>query len=164
MLSEWLLLANVSVPKQALVSLELASSKAHLPASQRGPPANSWALLQIGLDPLLQTWSPADPSRLVCRRNRPRGLQQTLPSRRPPKALLLACYPRPASCLNRRVSSSPSYSLDPMITRLHMPPPNVNMPCLLLFWLVVIVLFHCRASSPAQYALPSPFVPPPHMR
>ena len=33
------------------------------------------------------------------------------------------------------------------------------MPCLLLFWLVFIVLFHCRASSPAQYALASPFVP-----
>ena len=30
--------------------------------------------------------------------------------------------------------------------------------CLLLFWLV-IVLFHCRAAIPAQYALASPFVP-----
>ena len=42
-----------------------------------------------------------------------------------------------------------------------MPLPNVNMPCLLLFWLVIIVLFHCRASSRAQYALASLFVPPP---
>ena len=48
-----------------------------------------------------------------------------------------------------------------MITRLHMPLPNVNMPCLLLFWLVIFVLFHCRASSPAQYALASRFAPPP---
>ena len=62
-----------------------------------------------------------------------------------------------ACCLNRRASSSPSYSLDPMITRLHMPLPNVNMPCLLLFWLVIFVLFHCRASSPAQYSLASPY-------
>ena len=39
-----------------------------------------------------------------------------------------------------------------------MPIPNVNMPCSLLFWLVIIVLFHC---SPAQYALANHFVPPP---
>ena len=63
--------------------------------------------------------------------------------------------------LNRCVSSSPSYSLDPMQTRLRMPFPNVNMPCSLQFCLVIIVLFHCRASSPAQYFLSSPFVPPP---
>ena len=44
---------------------------------------------------------------------------------------------------------------------LHMPLPNVNMPCLLLFWLMIIVLFHCWAPSPAQYALDSPFVQPP---
>ena len=42
-----------------------------------------------------------------------------------------------------------------------MPLPNVNMRCLLLFRLVIIVLFHCRASSPAQYASASTFVPPP---
>ena len=35
------------------------------------------------------------------------------------------------------------------------------MPFPLLFWLVNVVLFHCRASSPAQYALASPFVSPP---
>ena len=40
----------------------------------------------------------------------------------------------------------------PMITRLRMPLANVNMPCPLLFWLVFIALFHCRASSPAQYS------------
>ena len=45
-----------------------------------------------------------------------------------------------------------------MITRLHMPLLNVIMPCPLLFWLVVIVLFHCRAFSPA---LANPSVPPP---
>ena len=48
-----------------------------------------------------------------------------------------------------------------MITRLHMPLPNVNMSCQLLFWLVIIVLFHCRASSPAQNVLAKPLVPPP---
>ena len=48
-----------------------------------------------------------------------------------------------------------------MITWLHMPLPNVNMPCLLLFQLVIIVLFHCRAPSPAQHALDSSFVPLP---
>ena len=48
-----------------------------------------------------------------------------------------------------------------MITRLHMPLPNVNMPYLLLFRLVIIVLFHCRAPSPAQHAIDSYFVPPP---
>ena len=41
-----------------------------------------------------------------------------------------------------------------------MPLLYVNMPCPLLFWLV-IVLFHCRASSPAQYTLANPVVPPP---
>ena len=35
------------------------------------------------------------------------------PSQHPSKALLLACYPRPASCLYRRVSSQPKHSLDP---------------------------------------------------
>ena len=48
-----------------------------------------------------------------------------------------------------------------MITRLCMPLLNVNMPCPLLFWGVIIVLFPCRASSPAQYASASPLVPPP---
>ena len=48
-----------------------------------------------------------------------------------------------------------------MITRLRMPLPNVNMLCPLLFWLVTIVLFHCRASSHAQYALTNQLVPPP---
>ena len=48
-----------------------------------------------------------------------------------------------------------------MIPRLCMPLPNVNMPCSLLFWLVIIVLFHCRASNPAQYALANTFVPTP---
>ncbi|XP_055783553.1 uncharacterized protein LOC129858393 [Salvelinus fontinalis] len=42
-----------------------------------------------------------------------------------------------------------------------MPLPNINMPCPLLAWLVIIVLFHCRASSPAQYALTNHVVPPP---
>ena len=42
-----------------------------------------------------------------------------------------------------------------------MPLPTVNMPCPLLFWLVIIALFHCRASSTAQYALIYPLVPPP---
>jgi hypothetical protein len=55
----------------------------------------------------------------------------------------------------------PSYSLDPMITRLYMPFPNVNVSCPLLFWLVMTVLFHWRASSPAQYPLARPFVSPP---
>jgi hypothetical protein len=35
------------------------------------------------------------------------------------------------------------------------------MPCPLLSWLVITVLFHCRASSPAQYALTHYLVPPP---
>ena len=48
-----------------------------------------------------------------------------------------------------------------MFPRLRMPLPNVNMPYLLLFWLGIIVLFHCRASSPAQYASANPLVPPP---
>jgi hypothetical protein len=48
-----------------------------------------------------------------------------------------------------------------MITRLHMAHPNVNMPCPLLFWLVIIALFHGRASSPAQYALVNTLVLPP---
>ena len=48
-----------------------------------------------------------------------------------------------------------------LITRLRMPLPNINMPCPLLSWLVIIVLFHCRASSPAQYALTYHLVPPP---
>ena len=48
-----------------------------------------------------------------------------------------------------------------MITRLCMPLPNVNMPCPLLFWLVIIALFHHRASTPAQYTLANPLVPPP---
>ena len=47
-----------------------------------------------------------------------------------------------------------------MITWLCMPLPNVIMLCTLLFWLVIIVLFHCRASSPAQHALAKPLVPP----
>ena len=42
-----------------------------------------------------------------------------------------------------------------------MPLLNVNMPCPLLFWLVFIGLFHCRASSPAQYTLSNLLVPPP---
>ena len=42
-----------------------------------------------------------------------------------------------------------------MNTRLQMPLPTVKMLCLLLFWFVIIVLFHCRAPSPAQYALDS---------
>ena len=41
-----------------------------------------------------------------------------------------------------------------------MPLLNVNMPCPMLFWLVFIVLFHCRASSPAQYVLFNTLVPP----
>jgi hypothetical protein len=49
----------------------------------------------------------------------------------------------------------------PIITRLRMPLPNFSMPCPLLFWLVIIALFHCRASSPAQYALANPLVPTP---
>ena len=48
-----------------------------------------------------------------------------------------------------------------MITRLRMPLPNVNMPCPLLFWLVIIALFHCRASSLAQYTLVNPLIPTP---
>ena len=35
------------------------------------------------------------------------------------------------------------------------------MPHPLMSWLVITVLFHCRASSPAQYALANPLVPPP---
>ena len=42
-----------------------------------------------------------------------------------------------------------------------MPLLNVNMPCPLLFWLVFIGLFHCRASSPAHYTLSNLSVPPP---
>jgi hypothetical protein len=42
-----------------------------------------------------------------------------------------------------------------------MPLPNVNMPCPLLFWLVIIVVFHCRASNPAEYASANPLAPPP---
>ena len=41
-----------------------------------------------------------------------------------------------------------------------MPFPNINMPCPLLSWLVIIVLFHCRASSPTQYAITNHLVPP----
>ena len=35
------------------------------------------------------------------------------------------------------------------------------MSCPLLFWLVFIGLFHCRASSHAHYTLSNQFVPPP---
>ena len=42
-----------------------------------------------------------------------------------------------------------------------MPLSNVNMPCLLVSRLILIVLFHCRALSPADLALDSSFVPPP---
>ena len=35
------------------------------------------------------------------------------------------------------------------------------MSCPLLFWLVFIGLFHCRASSPAHYTLSNLLVPPP---
>ena len=42
-----------------------------------------------------------------------------------------------------------------------MPLLNVNMSCALLFWLVFIGLFHCRASSPAHYTLSNLLVPPP---
>uniref|UniRef100_A0A8K9X1H2 Reverse transcriptase domain-containing protein n=1 Tax=Oncorhynchus mykiss TaxID=8022 RepID=A0A8K9X1H2_ONCMY len=42
-----------------------------------------------------------------------------------------------------------------------MPLLNVNMSCPLLFWLVFIGLFHCRASSPAHYTLSNLLVPPP---
>ena len=48
-----------------------------------------------------------------------------------------------------------------MFTWLRMPLSNINMPRPLLSWLVITVLFHCRASSPAQYALPNHDVPPP---
>ena len=48
-----------------------------------------------------------------------------------------------------------------MITWLRMPLSNINMPHPLLSWLVITVLFHCRASSPAQYALTNHVVPPP---
>jgi hypothetical protein len=48
-----------------------------------------------------------------------------------------------------------------MVTQLCMPLPNGNMPYSLQFSLVIIILFHCRASSPAQYVLANPFVPPP---
>lgn len=41
-----------------------------------------------------------------------------------------------------------------------MPLSNVNIPCLLLSWLVFTVLFHCRVLSPAQNTLDSNFVPP----
>ena len=40
-----------------------------------------------------------------------------------------------------------------------MPLSNVNMPCLLLSWLVYVVSFHCRALSPAQNSLDSSFFP-----
>ena len=60
--------------------------------------------------------------------------------------------------LCRCVYSQPNYSLDSYD---HMPLPNVNMSCPLLFWLVIIVLFHCIASSHAQYASANPLVPPP---
>ena len=43
----------------------------------------------------------------------------------------------------------------------HMPLSIINMPHPLLSWLVITVLFHCRASSPAQYALTDHVVPPP---
>jgi hypothetical protein len=48
-----------------------------------------------------------------------------------------------------------------MFTWLCMPLSNIKMPRLLLSWLVITVLFHCRASSPAQYALTNHVVTPP---
>jgi hypothetical protein len=48
-----------------------------------------------------------------------------------------------------------------MFTWLHMPLSNINMPRPSLSWLVITGLFHCRASSPAQYALTNHVVPPP---
>ena len=48
-----------------------------------------------------------------------------------------------------------------MFTWLRMPHSNINMPRPLLSWLVITVLFHCRAFSPAQYALTNHVVPPP---
>ncbi|KAK6297225.1 hypothetical protein J4Q44_G00318080 [Coregonus suidteri] len=42
-----------------------------------------------------------------------------------------------------------------------MPLSHVNMPCLLLFQLVLIIQFHCRAPSPAQPISESSFVPHP---
>ncbi len=38
---------------------------------------------------------------------------------------------------------------------------NVNMPCILLFRVVIIVLFYCGAPSPTQHASDTSFVPPP---
>ena len=38
---------------------------------------------------------------------------------------------------------------------------NVNMPCIQLFRLVIIVLFHYGAPSPTQHASDTYFVPPP---
>ena len=48
-----------------------------------------------------------------------------------------------------------------MIIWLRMPLPNINTPRLLLSRLGITVLFHGRASSPAQYALTNHVVPPP---
>ena len=48
-----------------------------------------------------------------------------------------------------------------MFTWLRMPLSNINMPRPLLSWLVITVLFHCRVSSPAQYALTNHVVQPP---
>ena len=48
-----------------------------------------------------------------------------------------------------------------MFTWLRMPISNINMPRPLLSWLVITVLFHCRTSSLAQYALTNHVVPPP---
>ena len=68
-----------------------------------------------------------------------------------------------ASCLNRRdpKPTSPLTGWTLLITRLSMPLLNVNMSCPLLFWLVFIGLFHCRASSPAHYTLYNLSVPLP---
>ena len=38
---------------------------------------------------------------------------------------------------------------------------NVNMPCILLFRIVIIVLFYCGAPSPTHHASDTSFVPPP---
>jgi hypothetical protein len=71
------------------------------------------------------------------------------------------CHLDPSATLNPINLSWLVYRRHRMMTRLRMPLPNINMPCPLLSLLIIIVLFHCRAPSPAQYALTNHLVPPP---
>ncbi|KAM9414442.1 uncharacterized protein ACWYII_023767 isoform 2-T4 [Salvelinus alpinus] len=93
--------------------------------------------------------------------NLPTETHEVSTNRLPYYAILLPIAIYPASCLDRRDPNQPLLTGPLLITRLSMPLLNVNMPCPLLFWLVFIGLFHCRASSPDHYTISNLTVPPP---